>query len=175
MDIIEQFTYYRIYLNKIEDANILDYLRDALAFGEEEVITTSGNEISYICNKYNNYNWVDTAVDFGSAETNLSEVEDWLTSHIGDFPYYLVFAKNCTWNGHSGYKICQSILDTIYRNYDATFIFKKEIKNGIYIQESSHDVPTGSPTYIIGLTNKEFLQLEDADFDEVSKFVNERI
>ena len=174
MNIIEQFTFYRIYLDKVEDKDIHAYLEDSLAFGEN-IITTSGNEISYICEKYNNYHWIDTAVDFSSAETDLAELEDWLTSHLGNRSHYLVFAKSCTWRGASGFKFCDNVNDTLFRNYDATFIFKKDIKNGIEILESSHDVPTGSPTYIFGLTNKEFDKLEDAEFDTIETFVNERI
>lgn len=174
MNIIEQFTFYRIYLDKVEDKDIRAYLEDSLAFSED-IITTSGNEISYICKTYNNYNWIDTAVDFSSAETDLNELEDWLTSHIGKYNHYLVFAKSCTWRGASGFKFCDNVNDTLLRNYDATFIFKKDIKNGIEILESSHDVPTGSPTYIFGLTNKEFDRLENAEFDTIEAFVNERI
>ena len=175
MDILGSFTYYRVYLNKIEDPQILEYIRDHLSFEDNNIITTSGNEIDFICEEFNNYKWIDTAIDFGSAQTDFEEVEDWLTEHLGDHSHYLVFAKNCTWNGCSGFKFCDKVTDTLYRKHEATFIFKRDVKDGIEILESSHDVPTGSMTYIFGLTNKEFKQLEDAEFDEIEQFVNERI
>ena len=174
MNIIEQFTYYKIYISRVNNPQIVEYLQDALSFGED-IVTTSGNEISYICERFNDNKWIDEAVDFSSAETDLAELEDWLTSHLGNRSHYLVFAKSCTWRGASGFKFCDNVNDTLFRNYDATFIFKKDIKNGIEILESSHDVPTGSPTYIFGLTNKEFDKLEDAEFDTIEAFVNERI
>ena len=99
-----------------------------------------------------------------------------LQSWIGYHAHYLVFAQGCRWNGASGYTIVPRILDTLHRPYDATFHYKNHIEGRALIcMESSHDVPTGSTTVIVGLTDKEFEKFEDAEFSEVEAFAEQFI
>ena len=45
-----------------------------------------------------------------------------------------------------------------------------EAENALELRESSHDVPTGSQTYIIGISTEEYNKLSEAEFEEVVKF-----
>lgn len=100
------------------------------------------------------------------------ELDNILSLFIKDASHYLVFASGCRWNGASGYKICDNRPDTIYRNYGAAIYPTTASSNGktLVCREYSHDVPTGSTTTIVALTEKEYEQLEKADFDKVRKF-----
>ena len=117
------------------------------------------------------YNIPEEAIDFDSFEFDEYELESILIDNIGKFPYYLVFANGCTWNGDSGYTFCNDIIKTVYRPYDISLSIIENIKNGILCMESSHDVPTGSKTYIIGLSEEEYEKLEDSDFNDIKDFV----
>lgn len=86
--------------------------------------------------------------------------------------HYLVFASGCRWNGASGYSFKETPADCLYRSYDATIRPHAVSKGGktLVCIESSHDVPMGSHTYIIALTDDEYRRLEDAEFSTVRKF-----
>ena len=111
-------------------------------------------------------------VDWSSAEFDEYECADLLESWVGQHPHYLTFASGCTWNGASGYGFSSKILDTVRRPYEITLIYKDHIDGRALIcRESSHDVPMGSTTYIIGLTDEEYETLEDSNFEAVEAFV----
>lgn len=88
---------------------------------------------------------------------------------------YLVYAYGCRWNGASGYKICDKIEETIYRDHDATLRPRECTDQGniLVCIESSQDVPTGATTVIVALNNKDRTRLEDATFDKVKVFADE--
>lgn len=77
---------------------------------------------------------------------------------IADFPHYIIKAKNCTWDHKTGYKIYANKYDTLARDYDVDqiYISSSPDKKIMKIMEYSHDVPTGYPVTIIGLTESEF-------------------
>lgn len=89
------------------------------------------------------------------------DIENELLDFIKPYEKYLTFAKHCTWNGASGYKIANDLCDCIIRDYDTTQIIKNVSKGGkaLKIREYSHDVPTGFDLYIIGLTQNEIEKL----------------
>lgn len=112
----------------------------------------------------------DCCTNPDDGEVDLDAAEMMLTNLIGKHPYYLVFAKGCRYNGASGYKFCNNIIDTFMRDYESNIIIVDNTKNAIKCRESSHDVPMGSDTYIIGLTRSEYEHYEDADFTEIEQF-----
>ena len=89
--------------------------------------------------------------------------------------HYLVFAGGCRWNGASGYTITDSIEKTVERDYEVAITPVVGTPSGktLVCRESSHDVPTGSETVIIALTDEEYEALEDAYFEKVSEFAEE--
>jgi hypothetical protein len=93
---------------------------------------------------------------------------------IKDAPHYLVMAHNCRWNGASGYKIVDSVEDTLKRDYEVSIYPVRATKGGkcLVCSESSHDVPTGAVTSIIALTEREyaFLNHWNTGWDEVAGF-----
>lgn len=113
------------------------------------------------------------AVDWDSCEFDEYGLEDIMEGYVGKYPHYLVFASGCRWNGSSGYKLCDNILQTVYRDYDISLEFVDKGKRKAAFIESSHDVPTGSTTYIVGLTNREYNKLVDAEFEEVESFIEQ--
>ena len=114
------------------------------------------------------------AIDQSDVEYDEEAADDTLASLVKPAPAYLVFAQGCRWNGASGYKVCDRLLDTIQRNYDVTILPVAVSKGGKILQcrESSHDVPMGSITYIIALTAAERMALENYEFSDVSAFVD---
>ena len=87
---------------------------------------------------------------------------------------YLVFASGCRWDGASGYKFADSMWDACGRSYDASLYIENVSDGGktLLLNESSHDVPMGSDTVIIALTEKEYESLKNKDFRGVEAFAN---
>lgn len=131
-------------------------------------------EITMNLNDIEEFEIPSNAVDYDSFEFDEEELQYILEDLIGNHPHYLVFASKCTWNGANGYKFCNNIIDTCVRNYEISLTLREKGTNAILCTESSHDVPTGSPTYIIGLSNKEYNKLENADFSEVENFAKSK-
>ena len=111
---------------------------------------------------------VYNSVDWSSPETD----EDWRNEVYNTLmkpaDHYLVAAMHCRWNGASGYKMADSVLDALYRPYDATLVFKgcTAGRKIMCCTESSHDA-YGKLTYIIKKKKKEYerLHLYDHEFD----------
>lgn len=163
MNILAACSFATVSLDEL-DEKLQNELRKTFGLDEDDTgILLSEEEIE----KYDLYD----AVDNDSWEFNNNLLEDILITSIGKYPHYLVFASGCRWNGASGYKFCDKITDTIYRDYDITLELEEKLEGrAIKCRESSHDVPMGNPTYIIGLSNKEYDRLEEASFEEVEKF-----
>lgn len=165
IDIFEQCTSYLVDLTEL-DNNLRETIMDDLNC-VDTIVRIYGTEIE-------EYDIDSSAIDYSSAEFDESILLDTLECHINDFPHYLVFASGCRWNGTSGYKFCTKLLDTVYRDYDVSIWIKKSIDSKVMIcKESSHDVPTGSNTYIIGLTSKEYNKLKDAEFEDIEEFISQ--
>ena len=167
MNIIEACTYYDFKGTLTpEDIKVI---RDAgFDYEEGEYQNIDGQSIS-------DWNLEDYII-WESADFDDLECQDLLESWVGRHHHYLVFASGCRWNGASGYTFCDNVLDTIRRNYDVTICYRKHIEGRALIcDESSHDVPTGSTTVIVGLTDDEYEKLEDAEFSEVEAFAEQFI
>lgn len=114
------------------------------------------------------------AIDWESYELDEDLLYGILVELLGNHPYYLVFASGCKWNGASGYKFYDDILKTCERSYEISLTLEEEGKDAIKCMESSHDVPTGSPTYIIGLSYDDYERLNEAEFDEIRDFAESK-
>lgn len=165
-DILESCTYYPIDLELL-DSKILEKIKDEYGIDEsDKYITLDGVTIDDL-------NINSEAIRYESADFDKISLEDILESYIGKHPYYLVFASGCRWNGASGYKITSNIIDTVLRDYEISLYYISHIEDRALIcKESSHDVPMGSETFIIGISEDEYEKLEDFEFDEIEEFVN---
>lgn len=78
--------------------------------------------------------------------------------------HYLLYGAGMTGDGHDGYKI----VDDLSEVRDAIVDY-----NGRCLEqrESSHDVPIGAPFYVIGIGERTKRTLEDSDFQDVRRFV----
>lgn len=164
LNILEACTEYDINLNLV-DNTIKKQLLDEFRLPEDtESIVLTGEDITI-------YNIPDEAVNYDSAEFDSDTAENLLKEMIGNYPYYLVYMCNCTWNHGSRYMFTKSILKTVARDYDISLCLEKEHQGkAIVCIESSHDVPTGSRTIIIGISNKQHTELSNASEDYVEKF-----
>lgn len=165
MNILGSCTYYDVNVLRLSQ-DLYDKLNKEYAYIDADCskLTMSENDIS-------EFHIPCEAIDYDSFEFDEDELEFLLTELLGKHPYYIVLASGCRWNGSSGYKICENILEVCYRNYDITLILQEKHKDAIKCIESSHDVPTGSPTYIVGISQEEYEKIEDYDFNDIEKFV----
>lgn len=86
--------------------------------------------------------------------------------------HYLVFAYGVRWDGASGYLFADSMVNAIRRDYETSIYPTTATAGGktLLCKEYSHDVPTGSLTAIIALTDAEYDRLSQSDFDAVRHF-----
>ena len=166
MNILAACTFYDVDLLKL-DKDLYDTLAHDYSIDADcPVLRIPETDIEH-------YNIPSEAIDWDSCEFDEYDLEDIMEGYIGKYPHYLVFASGCKWNGASGYKLCDNILQTVYRNYEISLSFVEKGKRKTEFIESSHDVPTGSTTYIVGLTEKEYNKLVDAEFEEVERFLEQ--
>lgn len=112
--------------------------------------------------------------DFANADYDELYADTFFSELIKPADHYLVFAHGCRWDGASGYYLAESIKDAIRRSYDAA-IYPQEISKGgktLVCREYSHDVPMGSKTVIIALTDREYANLENSSYEQVEAFAN---
>ena len=107
--------------------------------------------------------WVDYAtveeygLDYCAADFDEDIYKELMDDVLDDYPHYVVKAEGCTWDKKTGYKLCNSKYDVLERDYDVYQYLQDNIgKKVLKIKESCHDVPTGYPVTIIGLTESEF-------------------
>ena len=115
-------------------------------------------------------------VDYSAIEYDEGEAKYMMNKLVKDSPYFLVVAENCRWDGASGYKFAFNKLDAIHRDYD-TMIYPVEASRGgkfLKCREYSHDVPMGSTTYIVALTEQEYRRLRNGGVWEYAEDVAER-
>ena len=103
------------------------------------------------------------------------EDEEYLSMMMAPADHYLVVAFNSRWTGATGYNIVDDINQTVYRPYEATINPVNITPRGkaMLCRESSHDVPMGASTIIIGLTTREYNRLNEADFNTVILFAEQ--
>lgn len=173
INILENCTIYYINLDKIKNSELLNTLQEELGVDNNTgVYSIYGNILEDLAQKFN-YQEVYDAIDFNMTEFDEDSLEDILLNSLGNWPHYLVFASGVRWNGNSGFAVFEDIKRTVYRDYDVTLELEEEIKDrGIKCRESSHDVPMGSTTYIIGISEDESEDIDEMDFDEVEHFVH---
>ena len=123
-----------------------------------------------------NYKIPEEAIDWESGEFDECMLESLLDEIVGKYPHYLVIALGCKWKGASGYKFCNDIIETVDRYYDISLSVEKEGNGAIKCLESSHDVPTRSTTYIVGLEENEYedLDVDDIELEELVDFAKRK-
>ena len=170
VDLLKENTWYTVDLLKIKDDALRDKIMEEAGIDPDNVTyQESEDNIEF-------YGIPAEAVDWDSQEFDEEQLTDTLYELVGKCPHYLVLAKNCRWNGASGLKFCDDVIGTVTRDYEVSIVANKQGKNAILCVESSHDVPTGAPTYIVGLTEAEYNKLSklSENFDEIEKFVESR-
>lgn len=167
MNILENCTYCIIDLEQLAERNpkaIEEMKNDGFDIDEDvDTLTVRESDL-------HEYNIPYEIVDNTSWDFDWLELEDLLLSKIDKHPHYLVMATHCRWNGASGYKFCENITDTVQRGYEITLVLEEERDRAIKCRESSHDVPMGSTTYIIGISEEEYEKLSESSFEEVQAF-----
>ena len=133
---------------------------------DDSFITIWAPDVERLDIPYDNALWESSWYDQEQADEMLAVL-------VKPANHYLVFASGCRWNGASGYKFADSIRECISRGYDATIEPESVSPGGktLVCRESSHDVPIGSTTYIVALTNREYERLRNTEFDAVYQFV----
>lgn len=164
IDLFEQCTQYQVQLDKLSTEQLNELEVQYGADLEDEYMYLFGDELA-------EYEVPDEAVVWGSGEFNEKMFEDLLDTFLDDYPYYLVFASGVRWNGASGYMFTNDKVKTLYRDYDASVYVQKYNGKTLIVTESSHDVPMGSNTYIVGITDRQKDLFEDAEFSEIEEFV----
>lgn len=119
--------------------------------------------------------------DVNLCEYGCFEEVGFFDSFIKDGAAYLTVAKAVGWDGSDGYKIDYGKENVFSRSYDAE-IFPVDVSVGgkiLRVVESSHDVPTGSATYVVALTKREAAFVETLlarrDFERIDDFLEENI
>lgn len=115
------------------------------------------------------------AVDWYDYDCELNCDPDFIENFIKKSGAYLVFASGCRWNGASGYTIARDFEEAMYRDYENHQYIEGQSKGRkvLYVSEHSHDVPMGSGTKYIALTDREYERLKDADFKTVQRFASQ--
>lgn len=93
---------------------------------------------------------------------DVTELEDFsMKPCIQSADHYLVYLKNSTWNGSSGFRVVSDVEETLERGYDCSVYFKDSISEGkvLVCEEFHHDSPMGHPSYIIALSTNEYYNL----------------
>ena len=165
MDILESCTEYTVDVTRINKESLDKLIND---FGND---LTDMHYVRFTGDIISKYEINEDAIDYDSVDFLDNLLEDILESRIGKHPHYLVFAKGVRWNGSSGYSIVEDIKKTCYKDYDVTLNIIKEISGkAIICRESSHDVPMGSTTIIIGINEEQFEKFKDSDFSIIEQF-----
>ena len=92
---------------------------------------------------------------------------------------YLIYLRNCKWNGASGYKVVDNIECIFDRGYDCSInlLSVSGGKKFVKCREAHHDVPTGHYSYIVALTKSEYSKLNCIGkncsvFDYIEKLIS---
>ena len=164
MNILDSCTFYEVDQTKLNSEQLRNFVGDSL---DEGSLILSLEQIK-------NADIPEEAIDWESGGFDREELNYILTDKIGRLPHYLVIACGCRWNGASGYMFTDEIAKTCERSYDVSLDLVEEGRNAIKCRESSHDVPMGGTTYIIGLTEEEFELLEEKELDKLIKIAEAR-
>ena len=118
---------------------------------------------------------------------DFSEVEYDYTDHImwkdlkneifkNKYDHYLEYTTCGNWQRQAGYRF-RTLTNALEYSDECTMHYLSRSTSYKYFNffRSSHDVPTGANHYYIGLTDREYNQLDNADFDTVIKWVEEKL
>lgn len=160
-----------LWLYAVDPNKLTDEQREALDCNEDDIdycITLSGADIDEYDIDYDAVDWYD-------CECELDCNPDYADNFIKKAPAYLVWASGCRWDGASGYTIKRTFKDAISRSYDNTQYIEGQSKGRkvLYVSEHSHDVPMGSSTKYIALTDREYQRLQDSDWEAVESFASQ--
>lgn len=99
--------------------------------------------------------------------------EECLSQYIPSACKYLVCTSSTRWDGTSGLKLCKNRLECVEKSYNASLILDESFKSdgSVRCAEYINDVPTGTYTYIIPLTEDEYTSFTSMDFHDVRSFV----
>jgi len=168
-NIFDEVTFYGVCVDEIKEDVRERMEADGLCDFDDDVIMISRADIDYYDIDINAIRWGECFFD----DDMLNEI---LQDCIGNYPHYLVFAENCTWDGRSGYRFFKDVTETLARSYEINFCIdytnSKDVIIGI---ESSHDCPMGHYTYIIGLTEKQYEKLYYSNFEKISNFIDQKV
>lgn len=167
LNLLESVTYYDVNLFNV-DVDLSSKIKQMFSMRPEEMT------VRLAMSTINSMDIPTDAVDWDSCEFDEDELEILLTESVGNHPHYLVIACGCRWNGASGYMFTDEIVKTCARNYDISLTLEEEGKNAIMCRESSHDVPMGGKTYIVGLSEEEYEDLEDAELERLIEVAESR-
>ena len=164
MNILESCTFYEVDQTKLNSEQLRNFVGDSL---DEGSLILSLEEIK-------NADILEEVIDWESGEFDECMLESLLDEIVGRYPHYLVIALGGKWNRASGYMFTNEITKTCERSYAISLDLVEEGRNAIKCRESSHDVPMGGTTYIIGLTEEEFELLEEKELDKLIKIAEAR-
>ena len=164
MNILESCTFYEVDQTKLNSEQLRNFVGDSL---DEGSLILSLEEIK-------NADILEEVIDWESGEFDECMLESLLDEIVGRYPHYLVIALGGKWNRASGYMFTNEITKTCERSYAISLDLVEEGKNAIKCRESSHDVPMGGTTYIIGLTEEEFELLEEKELDKLIEIAEAR-
>ena len=98
-----------------------------------------------------------------------------LESCLKPAKHYLLYGACMTWDGRDGYNIVDDLSHALYRGYEVSDTIVDYNGRCLELCESSHDVPTGAPFYVIGIGERTKRTLEDSDSQAVRKFVKQAV
>ena len=104
------------------------------------------------------------------------EFDDFVGELIKKTEHYLIVAYNSNWRGQTGYKFVNSIRDIFIRDYECSqYVMGGNKDNSILsLKEFHHDCPMGFECVVIALTDEQFENLENAKFDDIVSFGDEK-
>lgn len=150
--------YYNVPIKNIKEDKINEFEYDE----DTDYILLDANSLDEYLDSYDDvsYEYTDEDECFGVSYDLMNYKK---------YNHFLVVAFNSTWNGASGYKLCDNYIDCFYRSYDCCMYVVGSSKSGKYLElrESHHDVPCGHTTIIIGLTDKEYEKIENESVENV--------
>jgi len=122
------------------------------------------------------YEPYDDNIEEGSFGWEEDTAENVMSCFLAEAEHYLVFARGCRWNGASRYKFARDYNEVIERGYEFSLypISHTEDYSVLVCKEHSHDVPMGSTTIIVALTDDDFEKLSGSSFESVQKFAEEK-
>lgn len=136
---------------------------------DETMVCIWYTDIDYYCIDPYNYEYDVTGRDE-------LVFKDYIDELIADHDYYLVCAYDCTWDNRTGYKITDNKYDICNRSYEVSQYVAGSSVDGnlLLLKEYHHDCPMGHSTLIVSMTDEEYYELEDSDWETVIEFAKEK-